>query len=164
MYILPPYRFTSYAIGILAGFYLRNINHLMLKPKNLYFAWTLLLTILTVCFRLSAELCGENYVYNRFHAAAMTFLPIPFCAMFALIIFTAEINPTSEIDGLSIKMQIYFVFLFSDFFSSILQWRGFKITTRLSYSFYLVQFVVFYYNTGTARGAIFYNLVRTGVG
>lgn len=97
MYIVPPYRFPSYAIGILAGYYLRRVHHLAITSRHLYLAWTVILAILSICFRLSTELCEENYVYDRFHAAVMTFLPIPFCAMFVLIIFTAEINSSSKI-------------------------------------------------------------------
>lgn len=102
MYILPHYRFTSYAIGILAGYYLRKVHQDKLSTKRLYVAWTFLLSILAVTFRLSAEMCAEHYVYNRLHAAMMTFLPIPFCAMFVLIIFTAEKNASSQFNFHSI--------------------------------------------------------------
>lgn len=45
---------------------------------------------------MTAELSEENYEYDPIHAALVTFLPIPFCAFFALIVLTAEMNYSSE--------------------------------------------------------------------
>lgn len=98
LYILPPYRFTSYAIGILAGYYLRKIRDINITSKQLYFVWGLLLTVLSASFRLSAALTEENYEYDPMHAAWMSFLPIPFCAFFALLIFSAELKFSSKTD------------------------------------------------------------------
>lgn len=96
MYILPPYRFTSYAIGIATAYFLRRIRHIKISPAQLYFVWTLTFFVLFLSLRLTAELSEENYQYNSIHAALITFLPIPFCAFFALIILTAEMNFSSK--------------------------------------------------------------------
>lgn len=99
LYILPPYRFTSYAIGIFAGHYLRKIRDINITSTQLYFVWGLLLAVLSASFRLSAVLTEENYVYDPMHAVWMSFLPIPFCAFFALLIFSAELKFSSKADA-----------------------------------------------------------------
>lgn len=40
--------------------------------------------------------------------------------------------------------------------AKIMSWRGFQIATRLSYSIYLTQFPVFFYNVGQTRNAQYY--------
>lgn len=42
----------------------------------------------------------------------------------------------------------------------MLSWRGFLITTRLSYAVYLTQFPVFFYNVGQTRNAEHYEFFR----
>lgn len=163
MYILPPYRFTSYAIGLSAGYFLRRLRDVKVSSTQLCFLWTMTLSVFSMGIRLAAELCEENYEYNRVHAAVMTLLPIPFCAIFVLLIFTAELNYSSKLPHTSLSFNRLMLKLFLDFITNFLQWNGFRVTTRLSYNFYLVQFMVFYYNTGTARGATFYTLIKTGV-
>jgi len=39
------------------------------------------------------------------------------------------------------------------FLNRVLSWRGFLVTTRLSYAFYLVQFPVWFYFVGKNRGS-----------
>lgn len=97
MYILPPYRFTSYAIGIATAYFLRRLRNIKISSTQLYFIWTLTFSVLFVSLRMTAELSEENYKYNPIHAAVITFLPIPFCAFFTLIILTAEMNFSSKI-------------------------------------------------------------------
>lgn len=164
MYILPQYRFTSYAFGVYVGVLLSKSRGVKFSSTQLYSLLTVAFSVLIVSLRLAAELTDENYKYNSLHAALMTFLPIPFCIFFALIILSAELGVTSElIVKILNDMKNNLDHSFSDFFTDILEWRGFRITTKLSYSFYLVQFVVFYYNTGVARGSNFYSLIKTGV-
>jgi F0F1-type ATP synthase assembly protein I len=99
MYILPPYRFTSYAIGISTGFFFRQLQDIKISSKHLYFAWTAIFTILAVVFRLVSVLANEDYEYSAIHAAAITFLPIPFCVFFVLAIYTAEMKFSSKLAG-----------------------------------------------------------------
>lgn len=96
MYILPPYRFTSYAIGILTGFTLRKVQDIKITSTQLCSAWMLIFAFLVVSFRLAAELTDENYKYNAIHAAVTTLLPIPWCVFFVLAIFTSEMKYSSE--------------------------------------------------------------------
>lgn len=95
MYILPPYRFTSYAIGIASGYFLIKLRDVKISSTRLYFFWTLIGSALFLSLRLTAEMSEESYVYDPLHASLITFLPIPFCAFFALLVFTAEMKFSS---------------------------------------------------------------------
>lgn len=53
--------------------------------------------------------------------------------------------------------------LFLAIVSDILSWKGFLISTRLSYAIYLTQFPVFFYNVGTMRHSGYYNFLATTV-
>lgn len=97
MYILPHYRFTSYALGIYVGFLLNKSRDWKISTTQLYSLLTIAFSALVVSLRLAAELTDENYEYNPTHAALMTFLPIPFCVFFALVIFCAEMKVSSKI-------------------------------------------------------------------
>lgn len=44
----------------------------------------------------------------------------------------------------------------SDFITEALSFKGFLITTRLSYAVYLTQFPIFFYNVGTTRHSGYY--------
>lgn len=96
MYILPQYRFTSYALGMYVGFLLNKSRDVKISSTQLYSLLTIAFSALIASLRLAAELTDENYEYNPIHAALMTFLPIPFCVFFALIIFSAEMNVSSK--------------------------------------------------------------------
>lgn len=95
MYILPPYRFTSYAIGIASGYFLRKARDVKISSTQIYFIWTVIGSALFLSLRMTVEMSEENYTYDPLHAALITFLPIPFCAFFALVIFTAELKFSS---------------------------------------------------------------------
>lgn len=47
--------------------------------------------------------------------------------------------------------------------SKALSWKGFLVTTRLSYAIYLTQFPVFFYNVGRRRHAAFYEFISYSV-
>lgn len=42
---------------------------------------------------------------------------------------------------------------FLGWFGKFLAWKGFLITTKLSYAIYLTQFPIFFYNVGSIRSA-----------
>lgn len=47
----------------------------------------------------------------------------------------------------NLKLPIYFLDRFTNFFS----WKGFQVSTKLSYAIYLTQFPIFFYNVGRRR-------------
>lgn len=112
MYILPHYRFTSYAIGIFTGFALTKVRDIKISSTYFYFAWTLTFTVLVICFRLAAELTDSDYKYSAVHAAAATLLPIPWCFFFVLVIFTAEVKISSNFQAQNSKIFINFFPIF----------------------------------------------------
>jgi hypothetical protein len=46
---------------------------------------------------------------------------------------------------------------FSGFVGRILSWKGFVVFSRISYSVYLTQFPIFFYNVGSRRAAVSYS-------
>lgn len=46
------------------------------------------------------------------------------------------------------------------FLNTIFSWRGFLVTTRISYAIYLTQFPIFFYNVGQIRTADHYEVLR----
>lgn len=53
--------------------------------------------------------------------------------------------------------------LFSDKFVKFLEWRGFLISTKLSYGVYLVQFAVFHFNVGRVRSSSHFGIIKSVV-
>lgn len=49
---------------------------------------------------------------------------------------------------------------FIDFITKFFSWRGFLVTTRISYAVYLTQFPIFFYNVGQTRSAEHYGFLR----
>jgi peptidoglycan/LPS O-acetylase OafA/YrhL len=43
----------------------------------------------------------------------------------------------------------------------LLEWRGFLISSRISYAFYLVQFPVFFFNVGRVKSTVQYKFPST---
>lgn len=60
MYILPMYRFTSYAIGIYSGLVLRKMREIKKNSTQLYFIWMLAFSALLISLRFAAELTDEE--------------------------------------------------------------------------------------------------------
>ena len=126
MYILPPYRFTSYAIGIASGYFLSKSRNVKISSMRLYFFWTLIASALFLSLRLTAEMSEENYKYDPFHAALITFLPIPFCAFFALIVFTAEMKFSSMLRFTFILHSSFFIIMLYRYSYEFSRMEGFQ--------------------------------------
>ena len=93
-----------------------------------------------------------DYEFSPSNSAMYSaFAPITWCLFFAWVIFTSQLGHRSII-AINIKsfLQLISYFL-TDFFHTLLSWRGFIITTKLSYGIYLTQFAVFHYNIGQQR-------------
>jgi len=145
MYTLPHCRFTAYAIGMFLGHFFRKHKNFKLTTVQYYFGWSLTFSFVFLTIRLASEMGLADYKYNSHHAALYSvFVPLSVCLFFAWIVWTSEMNYLGNI-------------------AKLLKWKGFIITTKLSYNFYLIQFLVFYYNTGSARGAQFYAILQTAV-
>ncbi|KAH8331979.1 hypothetical protein KR067_006582 [Drosophila pandora] len=133
MYSFPPHRSTVYIMGILLGYVLRKFQNAKLSSLQLRLGW------LGATFCLLASLLGPapmgdiNYVYNSTHAAIYAaFAPIAWCLFFSWIVFVSH-------NGYKNKLTKLFA------------WRGFQVSTKLSYAIYLTQFPVFFFNVGRRR-------------
>lgn len=145
MYILPAHRLTVYIMGVLLGYVLRRTKGMQLSREQLRIGWYINVALVVAAFFGPAPMGSIDYQYNSTHAANYAaFAPIAWCSFFAWIIFTSHLGHDTWI---------------SRFFA----WRGFMVTTRLSYAIYLTQFPVFFYNVGVTRTSEFYNFIRMTV-
>lgn len=98
MYIIPPYRFTVYAIGLLLGYVLRQYNNLKLTNYQLKTGWFVNVTLFILLLVGTASMSVPGYKYNPIHAAVYAEIaPIPWCLFFAWIIFTSQLGYKSKI-------------------------------------------------------------------
>ncbi|XP_078033532.1 nose resistant to fluoxetine protein 6 [Augochlora pura] len=136
-YTLPSHRLTVYIIGIMIGYLLRYLPKDYKMNKTALYAGWILSTIMFCCaFFGPAHMGSIDYVYDPIHAAMYNaFAPIGWCAIFAWVTIMYH---TGNTNGM---------------FSRFLAWKGFLITTRLSYAVYLTQFPVYFYNVGKTRSA-----------
>ncbi|XP_043525105.1 nose resistant to fluoxetine protein 6-like [Frieseomelitta varia] len=136
-YTLPSHRLTVYIIGIFMGYLLRHLpKDYKINKVVLYTGW-ILCTIMCCCaFFGPAGMGSINYIYNPIDAAMYNaFAPIGWCAIFAWATVMYHTGNTN------------------DWFTRFLAWKGFLITTRLSYAIYLTQFPIYFYNVGRTRSA-----------
>uniref|UniRef100_A0ABD2XP29 Acyltransferase 3 domain-containing protein n=1 Tax=Trichogramma kaykai TaxID=54128 RepID=A0ABD2XP29_9HYME len=144
-YILPSHRLTVYILGVFVGYVLRN------WPKNrrindtiASLGWYLCIAMFLGAFFGPAGMGSIDYVYDPVHAATYNaFAPIGWCALFVWVTFVTHTGNSS--DG---------------WLSRAFSWRGFLVTTRLSYAVYLTQFPVFFYNVGQTRSAEYIGFIR----
>ncbi|XP_043475076.1 O-acyltransferase like protein-like [Leptopilina heterotoma] len=143
-YILPSHRLTVYIIGIFLGYLLRNYpKGFKLNQKFTYVGWTLSSLLCLAAFVGPAPMGAIDYIYNPVHAATYNaFAPIGWCALFGWLAFVSHTGNTNS------------------WISKLFSWKGFLITTRLSYAIYLTQFPVFFFNVGQTRTAENYGFFR----
>ncbi|XP_063706350.1 nose resistant to fluoxetine protein 6 [Culicoides brevitarsis] len=143
MYIIPAHRLTVYIIGVLLGYFMRIYKDLKLTPAQLRLGWWTSTALMLASFVGPAPMGSLNYQYSPTHAAIYAaWSPIGWCAFFAWIIFTSHLGYNDNI--------------VTKFFS----WKGFLVTTRISYAVYLTQFPIFFYNVGNTRTAEHYEFLR----
>ncbi|KAG8282144.1 hypothetical protein J6590_043688 [Homalodisca vitripennis] len=142
-YILPSHRFTVYAMGVSLGYGLWHWGkEFKLKTSQLTLGWFIAICMLYQSMVSPAKMGDRAYIYNRLDAANYAaFAPITWCLFFTWIIFTSHTGN-------------------GGFLSKLLSWRGFQVFTRISYSFYLTQFPVFFYNVGQVRTAEYYSILQ----
>lgn len=167
MYILPPYRFTVYAFGIILGYYLRVHKDLKIERRYLKLGWNTLTFIFIATVILCSRMTTYDYEYNALHAAIFASVgPLVWCTFCAWIIFTAQLGyrrGKMKIFKSTLKLTTKIKLNFQGKLVRMLEWRGFQITTKLSYGIYLVQFAVFHYNISTTRGSSHVGMVTTVV-
>lgn len=107
MYILPPYRFTVYAIGIALGYVLRQYKGIRLTKTQLNLGWLVVTVGLFGTLVVSSMMSIFNYKYDILHAAYYSsFAPIPWCLFFAWTIYTAQLGYRSEIMHITNELEL----------------------------------------------------------
>ncbi|GLV41432.1 drop dead [Carabus blaptoides fortunei] len=145
MYILPAHRLTVYIMGIFLAYLLRNAKKLEFSQAQVRAGDALALLSFCVAFFGPAFMSSIGYKYNPTDAAwYAAFAPIAWCFSFAWIIYTAH-------------------FGYDGYIGKIFSWKGFLVSTRLSYAIYLTQFPVFFYNVGVTRSSEQYTFIRMQV-
>lgn len=97
MYILPPYRFTVYAIGIGLGYMLRTYKDIRLTRKQLNLGWLFATVGLGGTLYATSMMSNFNYKFDILHAALYSSLaPITWCLFFAWTIYTAQLGYRSK--------------------------------------------------------------------
>lgn len=160
MYGIPPYRFTSYSIGILMGYILRTQKPQKLGSKFINLGWIAATSAMVLTLILATFV---HVAYSRFNMALFSALsPNLFCAFFAWIIYVSHHQSgskylqTHSIFHLLIFPLIISYYFVVDKFTRFFEWKYFKVVSALSYGIYLVQFQIFSYIVGTMRGPIYF--------
>ncbi|XP_012055335.1 PREDICTED: uncharacterized protein LOC105618403 [Atta cephalotes] len=143
-YTLPSHRLTIYIIGVFAGYFLRNLpKDFKLGTTTLYIGWTVCSLMFLAALIGPSKMGSIDYIYDPIHAAAYNaFAPIGWCSLFLWIAITQHTGSSNV------------------FLNKIFSWRGFLVTTRISYAVYLTQFPIFFFNVGQTRTADHYDFLR----
>ncbi|CRK95963.1 CLUMA_CG009406, isoform A [Clunio marinus] len=142
MYIIPPFRFTVYSMGMLLGYILRRHKDSQMTPKQAKLGWTFGFLAFFITLFVSIRMNFPDYKYNSFEAALYAaFAPASWCVLSAWIIFASEKGCNNQIVQL-FKMKIQ------------------RIFTKISYAIYLTQFPIFFYNVGKVRNAEYFEFIK----
>ena len=99
MYIIPPHRFTVYAMGIGLGYILRMFKDTKLSSSQLKIGWYLSIASLLLAFFGPAPMGDIDYKFNATHAAHYAaFAPIAWCLFFGWIILVSQLGYKSKFE------------------------------------------------------------------
>jgi hypothetical protein len=97
MYIIPPFRFTVYAMGMLLGYVLRRYKDHKPTPNQVRIGWTFGVLSFVVTSIASVRMNFPDYAYDKYEAAIYAALAPPgWCVFSAWIIYISEKGSTSE--------------------------------------------------------------------
>lgn len=93
MYILPPHRFTVYAMGIILGYFLRKFKDIKLSKRQIKIGWYVSTAAMLISFFGPAPMGDISYQFSATHAAHYAaFAPIGWCLFFAWMILTSHLG------------------------------------------------------------------------
>lgn len=93
VYIIPPFRFSVYAVGMFLGLSLRKFKDTKLSKWALHFGWGLA----TLCMIAVIWISISSQAYTPLTAACFSALaPIAICVFFAWMIFSAQLGHKSK--------------------------------------------------------------------
>lgn len=128
------HRIIPYLIGIGLGYLLQKYRKMIhINNKAAVLGWTLCLIGIIYSIFSQAPLALKDHVYDPFDASLYAAVsPFTWSASLCWIIYMCSIHRGGVIERL-------------------LSSRYFLLISRLSFSFYLTQFIAFHYNTGSLR-------------
>ncbi|KAJ8961100.1 hypothetical protein NQ318_008776 [Aromia moschata] len=161
MYILPAHRATVYIMGVLLGYSLKKFENLHLTKGQIRAGNTVALFSFLISYFGPSFMSNIDYVYDPADAAWYAAIsPIFWCIAFAWVILSTHLGYKGfcvvcpllgESIDLNFNRFIYF-FCFrlrGKFFSATV----FRYWTKISYTVYLTQFPIYFYNVGVTRSA-----------
>ncbi|XP_018563221.1 nose resistant to fluoxetine protein 6-like [Anoplophora glabripennis] len=135
MYILPVHRATVYIMGIFLGYILRSFRHIQLTKTRIRFGNTIALFSFIISYFGPSFMSSIDYVYDPTDAAWYAAIsPILWCISFCWIIFTVQAG-------------------YRGLVGSFLSAPIFRFWTKISYTVYLTQFPIYFYNVGVTRSS-----------
>lgn len=141
--------------------------YFFLLQNQLRLGWYVSSFLLALAFFGPAPMGSIHYEYNAFHAANYAaFSPIAWCIFFSWVVFTSHLGYKSELFFgwfflTKHKYSHNFSIFLADTLVNLLSWRGFRVTTKMSYAVYLTQFPIFFYQVGRVRSSLYYDFVIT---
>ncbi|XP_050546637.1 nose resistant to fluoxetine protein 6-like [Daktulosphaira vitifoliae] len=139
-YTSSSHRATVYLMGLLVGYWMQQKGRLNLTPAQVKKTWFVAIICGLLAIFGPYPLSNKSYVYNSTHLALFNSISPILWSIFILWLIIANNN---GYDG---------------WFGNILCWSAFTPLSKISYAVYLVQYPVFFYFVGTARGSSFYNI------
>nr|CAD7428548.1 unnamed protein product [Timema monikensis] len=137
-YILPTHRATIYLIGVLVGYWLRNMRKIHLNKMAVGVGWTVAIALALLAMCGPYHMARLHYSYNPEDAALYNaWSPIVWSGFLIWAIFATEQG-------------------YGGVIGDLLRWKGFVVFTRVAYAVYLTQFPIFFYNVGTTRHSHYY--------
>lgn len=133
MYILPSHRVTVYIMGIFMGYLLRNRGHIAFSKAQLRLGNTLAVFCFLGSYFGVTFMGSMDYVYNPIDAAWYAAIsPIFWVASFCWLIYTSHLGYQGRIT----RMVTHPIW---------------TCWSKISYTVYLTQFPIFFYNIGVTR-------------
>lgn len=151
LYTLPTHRFTVYGIGLLLGFFLRRYSATRASKTQFIIGEIVNAVLITIVVACGVAMTGIDVKYNvMLHSLYAAFVPIVYCARVAWIISTSHQGHKSEC-LLHFASPTHAENCFADSFNRFLEWKGFVVTTRFCYAFYLIQIPIFQLSIGNMK-------------
>lgn len=110
MYIIPPFRFTVYSMGMLLGYVLRTKKDYKLTKSQSMLGWTCGFLSFFITLIFSIRMNFPDYKYDKFEAGLYAAIaPATWCVFSAWIIFASEKGCNSKCERKSkiIKINIF---------------------------------------------------------
>jgi peptidoglycan/LPS O-acetylase OafA/YrhL len=165
MYIIPPFRFTVYSIGMLLGFTLRRHKDFKPTQTQANLGWLVGVLSCIITLFISIKMNYPDYKYDKFEAALYAaFAPPTWCFFSAWIIYIAEKGSNSKFyQKYYNKLPDIFIHFKTDLIVQIFTMKIERIFTKISYAIYLTQFPIFFYNVGKVRNAEYFEFIKVMV-